>query len=111
MVTRAFKNNYSEIDWGVKMEAPKVEKQEIESRRASIPTPMILGDYEPYECPVTGKMIEGRKAHSENLKKTGCRILERGEKEHNTKNGKKRMFDQIDQAVDKCVEEVARDLL
>jgi hypothetical protein len=28
---------------------------------------------------VTGKWIEGRKAHEENLKVTGCRILEPGE--------------------------------
>lgn len=41
--------------------------------------PAVVGDYAPYECPVTGKMIEGRKAHQENLARTGCRILEPGE--------------------------------
>lgn len=44
---------------------------------------LITQDYKPYECPVTGKMIEGRAAHRENLKQTGCRILEKGEREHN----------------------------
>lgn len=39
----------------------------------------VSSDYEAYDCPVTGKMIEGRAAHRENLKRTGCRILEKGE--------------------------------
>lgn len=41
--------------------------------------PILLGDYEAYDCPVTGKMIEGRYAHNENLKRQGCRLLEPGE--------------------------------
>lgn len=46
--------------------------------------PAVRGDYPPYECPVTGKIIEGRAAHEENLRRTGCRLLEPGEVE-NTK--------------------------
>lgn len=42
----------------------------------------VVGDYPGYECPVTGRWVEGRKAHSENLKRTGCRVLEPGEKEN-----------------------------
>ena len=34
--------------------------------------PILLGDYEAYDCPVTGKMIEGRYAHNENLKRQGA---------------------------------------
>lgn len=41
--------------------------------------PVLLGDYEAYECPVTGKPVEGRYAHSENLKRQNCRLLEPGE--------------------------------
>lgn len=48
--------------------------------------PMSIKDYEAYECPVTGKMIEGRAAHRENLKRTGCRIFEPGEREAYVKN-------------------------
>jgi putative FmdB family regulatory protein len=44
-----------------------------------VSAPYVVGDYAPYECPVTGRMIEGRRAHEENLKRTGCRILEPGE--------------------------------
>jgi len=41
--------------------------------------PAVRGDYPGYECPVSGAWIEGRKAHEENLKKHGCRVLEPGE--------------------------------
>lgn len=41
--------------------------------------PAVVGDYAPYECPITGKVIEGRRAHTENLAKHGCRIREEGE--------------------------------
>lgn len=41
--------------------------------------PAIHTDYAAYSCPITGKMIEGRRAHQENLKRHGCRVLEPGE--------------------------------
>ena len=37
--------------------------------------PYVQNDYPAYTCPVTGERIEGRRAHEENLKRTGCRIL------------------------------------
>lgn len=43
--------------------------------------PVVRGDYEAYDCPITGKRIEGRRAHQENLKQHGCRVLEAGETE------------------------------
>ena len=43
--------------------------------------PMVSGDLGEYTCPVTGSLISGRKAHEENLKKQGCRVLESGERE------------------------------
>jgi hypothetical protein len=43
--------------------------------------PAVRGDYAGYQCPVTGKWVEGRKAHEENLRQTGCRIFEPGERE------------------------------
>ena len=48
------------------------------AERVVSPVP-VRGDYQGYACPVTGKWIEGRKAHEENLKKHGCRVLEEGE--------------------------------
>jgi len=44
-----------------------------------ISAPAVRGDYEAYDCPITGKRIEGRRAHEENLRRHGCRVLESGE--------------------------------
>lgn len=44
-----------------------------------IEAPRVVVDLAGYDCPVTGKWIEGRRAHEENLKRTGCRLLEPGE--------------------------------
>ena len=44
-----------------------------------IVAPAIRTDYPGYTCPVSGKWIEGRAAHRENLARTGCRVLEPGE--------------------------------
>lgn len=41
--------------------------------------PAVVTDYAGYSCPVSGKWIEGRRAHDENLKRHGCRVLESGE--------------------------------
>jgi len=41
----------------------------------------IRMDYQGYSCPVTGTWIEGKRAHEENLRKHGCRVLEPGENE------------------------------
>ena len=41
--------------------------------------PFMRGDYHAYDCPITGKRIEGKKAHQDNLKLHGCRVAESGE--------------------------------
>lgn len=41
--------------------------------------PAVRGDYQAYDCPITGKRIEGRRQHEENLRLHGCRVLEPGE--------------------------------
>lgn len=46
-----------------------------------ISAPAVYGDYAGYNCPITGKWIEGRRAHEENLRRHGCRVLEPGETE------------------------------
>jgi len=47
--------------------------------------PILLRDYSAYDCPVTGKIIEGRAAHAENLARHGCRLLEKGESRDQSK--------------------------
>jgi putative FmdB family regulatory protein len=41
--------------------------------------PMTGADYAGYDCPISGKWIEGRRAHIENLKRHNCRLYEQGE--------------------------------
>jgi putative FmdB family regulatory protein len=53
-----------------------------------MPAPRIQMDYPGYSCPVTGKWIEGRRAHKENLKRHDCRVLEPGEREVNERRRK-----------------------
>lgn len=50
-------------------------------KRILVTPPRVRGDVAGYTCPVTGKWIEGRRAHEENLKRQGCRVLEAGEVE------------------------------
>ena len=46
-----------------------------------IDAPMVRGDLPGYDCPITGKWVEGRRAHEQNLKVHGCRVYDPGEKE------------------------------
>lgn len=46
-----------------------------------ISAPMVQPDYQGYDCPITGRWIEGRRAHVENLRRHGCRLLEPGERQ------------------------------
>ena len=67
-------------------------------------------DYRPYSCPVTGKPIEGRRAHQENLKRTGCRVLERGEKEANMRE-RADQDRQLERKISDAVEKTAAQIL
>lgn len=49
--------------------------------RRLMSAPHIQMDYPGYQCPVSGKWVEGRAAHKANLHQHGCRVLEPGEKE------------------------------
>lgn len=63
----------------------------------------VAPDYRGYECPVSGKWIDGRAAHRENLKRTGCRLLERGEKEE----APKRRQEEINESTAKSARQIA----
>ena len=71
-----------------------------------IVAPTILGDYPGYQCPVSGNWIEGRKAHNENLARTGCRVLEPGE----TAQASRRAAS-IDQALEAKLDQTVKDLV
>lgn len=68
-----------------------------------ISAPRINKDYADYQCPVTGKLISGRRQHEENLRQHGCRILETGEKELNDRL-KVQREKQAEAEVDRTVE-------
>lgn len=112
-MTSAYKTNFGEIDWNVRISPPRRDPH-MAPARSGFAAPMVIGDFTPYDCPITGKMIEGRRAHEENLKRHDCRILEPGERADNTRNGqlaieaenKKR-----DAAIDGIVDAVANEVL
>ena len=114
----AYKKNYSRINWSV------MAKRSVQigngrgifftpapgSKQSTLTSPRIVSDYAPYECPVTGKIIEGRAAHEENLKRTNCRLLEPGEKEDNIKRHAREVAAEDkrrDAAIDGIVDKVA----
>lgn len=49
---------------------------------------MVMPDLPGYESPVTGKWIEGRVARQEDLRRSGCRPYELGEKQEFIKQKK-----------------------
>jgi putative FmdB family regulatory protein len=70
-----------------------------------ISKPMIAVDYPAYQSPATGKWIDGKKAHLEDLKASGCRLFEPGERE----DAKKRVVEEdrkLDTFIDNSVEKV-----
>lgn len=76
----------------------------ITTMQRQISAPAIFGDYQSYECPVTGKQISGRRAHEENLKRTGCRLLDPGERQQNIQRTARAEQD-FDNRVEATVEE------
>lgn len=64
---------------------------------------LLSSDYQGYTCPVTGTWIEGRAAHRENLKRHGCRILEKGEKEEARNTRERELERAIERTADAMV--------
>lgn len=68
--------------------------------------PAVRGDYAGYSCPVTGAWIEGRRAHEENLKRHGCRVLEPGETDRARQNialEESRLDKAVDETADRFI--------
>ena len=63
----------------------------------------ISPDYAPYNCPITGELISGRRQHEENLKRHGCRIYEPGELEEHRKFVEQESERQIDRLAESAV--------
>lgn len=72
----------------------------------------IRGDYPDYTCPITGRVISGRKQHEENLRRHGCRVLESGEKELAEKfrqQQDKELDASIEQSVERGISQMSSD--
>lgn len=65
--------------------------------------PAVAPDLSGYTCPITDKWVEGRRAHTENLKKHGCRVYEAGETDEIRRHRAKEEQSQ-DRAVEETVE-------
>jgi len=74
-----------------------------------ISKPMIAVDYPAYESPASGKWITGRKEAEEDLKRTGCRLLEPGEQADMQKRVKA-IDEKFDKQIDHSVETVFAEL-
>lgn len=66
--------------------------------------PAVFGDYAPYNCPITGRRIEGKREHEANLRRHGCRVLEPGETER-FKQRKAREDAELEASVERTAEE------
>lgn len=99
---------FSKID---ERDQPKLCDCGIVAQRC-ISAPRVVADYPGYNCPVSGRWVEGRRAHEENLKRTGCRVREEGEFEANARKRKARedaFYDDIGQTAEKLVAELPPD--
>jgi len=101
-----YKDNYDMIEWSYKP-VKTGKRVYFESKRSHLASPMVSGDYESYACPITGKIIDGKREHNENLLKHDCRIQEKGEFEDVKKHGQNRINAEMDKAIDKSVDVIA----
>lgn len=80
-----------------------------ETMERKICAPRIVMDYAGYSCPITGNWIEGKRAHEENLARHGCRVLETGEHQENTRRREAEEA-RLDAGLDDTVEAFIHDL-
>ena len=101
----AYKDNYDKITWDRTGYDNSREKS-----RQRVAGPYVQGDYKPYECPITGNIIDGKREHAQNLEKHGCRVHEKGEFEDVKKYGRQRYEAELDRAIDTAAEAAAREI-
>lgn len=75
-------------------------------KRAPFASPQISSDYAPYDCPVTGRTIDGRIEHRANLERHGCRVIEKGE----TAESKRRKEDYTEAKTERQVNAAITDI-
>ena len=80
-----------------------------ETHQVILHAPRVFGDYEGYVSPATGKWISGKAARREDLRASGCRPYEAGEREEAER---RRAANEraIDTLIDTSVEQTLRDM-
>lgn len=78
--------------------------------RSDFPTPMLARDYAAYDCPITGRMIDGKREHRENLERHGCRILEPGETQAVAAAGDRPFVESTERILDRALGEIAHQI-
>ena len=100
-----YQDNYDNIKWDkTRYKARK------NAKRRRVDAPYVQGDYAPYECPITGDIIDGKKAHAKNLEKHGCRVHEKGEFEDVKRHGRQRYEAELERAIDRAELDAAREI-
>lgn len=65
-----------------------------------------------YQCPITGREINGKRAHEENLARHGCRVLESGEAEdaaRRRRDAEKSLDAALDSGIDRIIDGMGHD--
>ena len=78
MASEAYWQNYDLIDWsGIKnRQRPACDMSFVCS---DFPMPLVMPDTPEYISPVTGRIVDGRVARQEDLKRAGCREVDPSE--------------------------------
>lgn len=69
----------------------------------------VFGDYPAYQSPATGAWVEGRRARTEDLRRSGCRPYEDGERETaalRTAAAERELDKNVDEAVERTFAEI-----
>lgn len=81
----------------------------LTARKGIFTPPRVFGDFPGYESPATGRWIEGRRARVEDLKRSGCRPYEEGEREDAKRRAQQAEIEtdaRIDEAVERTLNEL-----
>lgn len=79
----------------------------LEANKVFLTPPLVRGDLPGYVSPVSGEWIEGRRAREEDLRRTGCRPYDEGEKEAAERHRarEEREFDKrLDETIDSTIQ-------
>jgi hypothetical protein len=58
------------------------DRRNVDHRATNLACPTIWSDLPAYESPVTGEMVDGRTARTEDLKRANCREVDPSEGKH-----------------------------